>query len=51
MQPDIKYGSVSCSHARVKCEALNDVWITYNQELLSKMTVLVKGGVKASTGG
>lgn len=51
MQPDRKYGSVSCSHARVKCEALNDVWITYNQELLSKMTVLVKGGFKASTGG
>lgn len=35
MQPDMKYGSVSCSDARVKCEALDDVWITpeaYNQE-------------------
>lgn len=42
MQPDMKYGSVSCSDARVKCEALDDVWITpeaYNQELLCNMTV------------
>lgn len=44
MQPDMKYGSVSCSDARVKCEALDDVWITpeaYNQELLCNM--IVKG--------